>query len=101
MDTLQDLLRQLHQTRKRLEQYEQNHVPSERDSLSVGSRTSSTGSLDTLGNSGHPGTNQGANSSTNSAAVSCHNAITHQVRLNNVFTGTLKFMSYTHVSHTC
>lgn len=73
-----DLLRQLHQTRKRLEQYEQNHVPSERDSLSVGSRTSSTGSLDTLGNSGNLGTNQSGNSAMSSAAVSCHNAITHQ-----------------------
>lgn len=77
----QDLLRQLHQTRKRLEQYEQNHIPGERDSLSLGSRTSSTGSLDTLGNSGNPGMNNQASNLASNMAVTCHNTVTHQVSL--------------------
>ena len=52
---LQDLTRQLQQAKKRLESCDQSRGAGVHDSVSIGSRTSSNGSIDTLGTSGHPG----------------------------------------------
>ncbi|XP_046358546.2 coiled-coil domain-containing protein 186-like isoform X1 [Haliotis rufescens] len=65
VNNLKDLTRQLQQARRKLEAHE-NHV--ERDTTSMGSRTSSNGSLNTLGDNAtaHNNTNINSNHSSNS-----------------------------------